>query len=197
MIKIKKGVTLAVVSTLGFCSVLHAQNARKEAIKAFFQKETTKASGARQLGTLKDKHITESSGLAVSHTTPGVLWTHNDSGDGPNLFAINLKGETLVRYTVSGANNVDWEAVSVGPGRSGKPAIYIGDIGDNNFNRDDTAIYRIPEPKVNTAKTKDELDTILAEKFGYRYPDGAHNGAVRRPARRISRTFCHARPEAT
>lgn len=152
-----------------------AQNAQKEALKAFFQKGAVKASGARQIGTLSDKRINESSGLAYSRTTPGVLWTHNDSGDGPYIYAINLKGKTLARYTVSGASNSDWEAMSIGPGRGGKPAIYIGDVGDNGSNRDDAAIYRIPEPRVNIAKTKDELDTTVAEKFPYRFPDGARN----------------------
>ncbi len=166
---------IALVLALCLSTAGHAQDSRKEAIKAFFEKETAKASGAKLLGKLTDKRLTESSGLAYSHLMPGVLWTHNDSGDGPYVFAINLKGETIARCTVSGAVNKDWEAISIGPGANGKPALYIGDIGDNNFNRNDTAIYRIPEPKINTTKSEEELTTVPAEKFPYRYPDGSHN----------------------
>ncbi len=170
----KFGVIIAGIAACYGVNVF-AQNSKKDVLKAFFQKGTAKVSGAREIGKLKDKRISESSGLAYSRVTSGVLWTHNDSGDGPYLFAINLKGETLARYTVSGASNSDWEAMSIGPGRGGKPAIYIGDVGDNGFSRDDTVIYRIPEPRVNTAKIKDELDTIIAEKFPYRFPDGSKN----------------------
>ena len=33
--------------------------------------------------------LRESSGLGVSQSYPGVFWTHNDSGDGPRLYAID------------------------------------------------------------------------------------------------------------
>jgi hypothetical protein len=127
----------------GAAILAHAQDPRKAAIKAFFEK--------------------------------GVLWTHNDSGNKPEIFAINLKGELLARLTVSGANNNDWEAMGIGPGANGKPALYIGDVGDNNFDRTNTAIYRVPEPRINTTQRKFKGDTVLAERFPYRYPDGAHN----------------------
>src|SRR5690242_7135831 len=44
---------------------------------------------ARFLGNLTDQRINESSGIARGDVTKGILWTHNDSGDGPFLFAIN------------------------------------------------------------------------------------------------------------
>jgi len=40
--------------------------------------------------TFQSPRLIESSGVAVSHTYPGVLWTHNDSGDGPYLYATDL-----------------------------------------------------------------------------------------------------------
>src|SRR5467141_1797430 len=36
--------------------------------------------------------LVESSGVAVSRAYPGVLWTHNDSGDGPYLYATDVRG---------------------------------------------------------------------------------------------------------
>ena len=38
---------------------------------------------------ISDPRITESSGLAASKLHPGVYWTHNDSGDGPYVYAID------------------------------------------------------------------------------------------------------------
>ncbi|HZO89945.1 MAG TPA: hypothetical protein VFB38_16565 [Chthonomonadaceae bacterium] len=129
----------------------------------------------RLLGNLTDTRIAESSGLTASRRTPGVLWTHNDSGDGPYLYALDRKGRTLARYTVPNATNVDWEDIAIGPGADGKPALYIGDIGDNSHHRDDTAVYRIPEPKVDASQTAQEAVTAPAEKLPYVYPDGYHD----------------------
>lgn len=43
----------------------------------------------RETARLANQAIAESSGLACSRTTPGVFWTHNDSGDQARLFAFN------------------------------------------------------------------------------------------------------------
>ena len=37
-----------------------------------------------EVGAVPDE-LRESSGLAISRTQPGVLWSHNDSGDSPSL----------------------------------------------------------------------------------------------------------------
>lgn len=127
------------------------------------------------LANLSDPRIAESSGLAASRRAPGVFWTQNDSGDGPYVFAIDRKGRTLARYTVTGAKNIDWEDIAVGPGGDGKPALYIGDTGDNGHSRSDTAIYRVAEPKPDTNQTMQEEATAPCEKLPYRYPDGQHD----------------------
>ena len=127
------------------------------------------------LANLHDTRINESSGLATSWRNEGVLWTHNDSGDDSFLFAIDLKGRTLARYKVLGAKNVDWEDIAMGVGRDGKPAIYISDAGDNNKNRDDTTLYRVEEPKVDTSRTLQELTIPTCEAFPFRYPDRHHD----------------------
>ena len=44
-------------------------------------------------GTFHSRRVTESSGVVVSRIHPGVLWTHNDSGDGPYLYATDLQGD--------------------------------------------------------------------------------------------------------
>ncbi|MFE0515201.1 WD40 repeat domain-containing protein [Streptomyces sp. NPDC058964] len=118
--------------------------------------------------TIKDPRITESSGLAASHLHPGIYWTHNDSDDGPYIYAVDSRtGRTVATVTLSGIGSPrDVEAISIGPGNQ----IYVGDIGDNlDGSWPYVWIYRLPEPKV----LKDQ--TVRATQYVVKYSDGARN----------------------
>ena len=135
---------------------------------------------AATIATLKDKSISESSGLAASRLTPGAYWTHNDSGDGPFVYAFNTRGDSLGVFRVAGAQARDWEDMGVGPGpQAGKSYLYLGDIGDNNKVREEIVVYRAPEPALTTATRKLTKarpgTTEPAEAIRLRYPDGAHD----------------------
>jgi hypothetical protein len=116
--------------------------------------------------------LIESSGVTAS-ARAGVFWSHNDSGDGPFLYAADSVGHDLGRVRVRGASAVDWEDIEAGPcfvvpGR----CLYIGDIGDNRARRTHVTLYRIPEPAVpagasDTLGTVDVLDSLII-----RYPGG-------------------------
>jgi hypothetical protein len=115
--------------------------------------------------TIKDPRITESSGLAASHLHPGIYWTHNDSGDGPYIYAVDGRtGKTVATVTLRGVGSPrDVEAISVGPHNE----IYVGDIGDNYGGKWPYVwIYRLPEPKV----LKDQ--TITATQYVVKYANG-------------------------
>src|SRR5262245_45881211 len=84
--------------------------------------------------------LPEASGLAASRRNPGVLWTHNDSGD-PFVFAITSTGGVKGRVRVTGAQVWDWEDIAVGPCPKGT-CLYIADIGDNDRRRRSVTIYR-------------------------------------------------------
>ncbi|GAA3372688.1 WD40 repeat domain-containing protein [Streptomyces sannanensis] len=115
--------------------------------------------------TIKDPRITESSGLAASRAHPGIYWTHNDSDDGPYVYAVDSRnGETVATVTLRGVGRPrDVEAVSVGPDGN----IYVGDIGDNrNGTWDHVWIYRFPEPR----ELRDT--TVQATQYTVRYADG-------------------------
>ena len=127
------------------------------------------------LCSLKEKGISESSGLVAGRRNPGVFWTHNDSGSGPEIFATDKKGRALAKFTVTGATSVDWEDIAAGPDRGDGSKLFIGDIGDNGRGRDDTAVYRVDEPKVDPAKTGQTGETARAERLPYRYADGRHD----------------------
>ncbi|MGW7540823.1 WD40 repeat domain-containing protein [Streptomyces sp. NPDC054770] len=118
--------------------------------------------------TITDPRIAESSGLAASHLHPGIYWTHNDSGDGPYIYAVDsATGKTVARITLSGVGTPrDVEAISIGPGNQ----IYVGDIGDNlDGSWPYVWIYRLPEPK----KLVDQ--TVRATQYVVKYSNGARN----------------------
>ena len=97
-------------------------------------------------GELEDPRLGESSGLTPSGRRPGVFWTLNDSGNDPDLFAIDTAGRAVQHVRVSGAPNADWEALSAGPCPEGA-CLYIGDVGDNLGTRDHVTVWRLPEPR--------------------------------------------------
>ncbi|MEU9150054.1 WD40 repeat domain-containing protein [Streptomyces sp. NPDC048417] len=127
------------------------------------------ADGAGDKGfTITDPRITESSGLAASHLHPGIYWTHNDSDDGPYIYAVDsATGKTVATVTLSGIGRPrDVEAISIGPDNQ----IYVGDIGDNlDGSWPYVWIYRLPEPKAL------ENQTIRATQYIVKYANGARN----------------------
>lgn len=125
--------------------------------------------GPRPVGTV-DARINELSGLVASHQQPGVFFAHNDSGDTARIFAMQLDGTVLQEFHLTNATNVDWEDIAYGPCPTGL-CVVVGDIGDNAFTRTDYALYRVTEPMV------DGGTELVAEKFPFHYPGGAHHNA--------------------
>src|SRR3989442_13746056 len=101
--------------------------------------------------TFHSPRLIESSGVAVSHTYRGVLWTHNDSGDGPYLYATDLRGTDRGALLVPGAQAIDWEDIALGPCpvsfllQAGS-CLYLADTGDNLEFRPVVKVYAIQEP---------------------------------------------------
>jgi hypothetical protein len=132
------------------------------------------------LGVLSHKEVSESSGIVSSRTTPGLHWTHNDSGDGPFLYAFDSRGAHKGVWRVTGATARDWEGIAVGPGpERSTNYLYIGDIGDNRVARSEMRVYRVPEPvitSVDASSTKaNPISTKQVEIIRLRYPDGSHD----------------------
>jgi hypothetical protein len=126
--------------------------------------------------TLKDPAVTESSGVVASRANRGVYWTHNDSGDGPVLYAFDGAGRSYGRWTVPGAQSVDWEDIAIGPAPGGRWYLYAADIGDNLRRRPEVVVYRVEEPQMSGAPAcARACRTGPAMAFRLRYPDGPHN----------------------
>lgn len=135
---------------------------------------------ATTIATIKDKSISESSGLVASRSMPGAYWTHNDSGGGPFIYAFDSRGNSLGTFRVMGAEARDWEDIAIGPGpQPGKSYLYIGDIGDNDNAVSQIVVYRVAEPALSreTAKLTRTRPGVTesAEAIRLRYPDGKHD----------------------
>ena len=119
--------------------------------------------------------LVENSGAAMSRTQPGVLFTINDSGNDPMLFALDTTGADRGAWRVQRATNVDWESIAVGPCDSreaGVECIYIGDTGDNVELLREHTIYRVSEPVAGRPGSEGR---VRAEALRYRYDDGPHD----------------------
>lgn len=116
-------------------------------------------------GTNLPEAVRETSGLASSARGSDLFWTHNDAGNEAELFAIDGSGGLSQRVQVNGAMATDWEDIEAGPCESGN-CLYIGDIGDNDGEREQITIYRVPEPASGASATEP------AVALHARYPDG-------------------------
>lgn len=103
----------------------------------------------------------------IVHETSGIIRmddrivTHNDSGGDAKLFEVDtLTGKVLRTVMVANAVNHDWEDIS-----QDNKYIYIGDFGNNNGNRKDLTIYRVPKQEYANTKS----DTVHADKIFFQY----------------------------
>ncbi|MFB3132655.1 MAG: hypothetical protein ACE10K_09070 [Rhodothermales bacterium] len=125
------------------------------------------------MGLLEHNPIREASGVVASRKNPDVLWTHNDSGDAPRLYALNTRGEHLGVYTIEGAQARDWEDIALGPGPDpGRDYLYVGDIGDNETQYNLKYVYRVPEPLVDAHQAPVDTTLTGTATITLRYPDG-------------------------
>ena len=106
------------------------------------------AKSVLEIGRIQNPHITESSGVVLSRTQPGVFWTHNDGGGKKQvLYAITREGKSLAEFRVSGALLSDWEDIA----NDNHGHLFLGDIGNNNAKRSEIAVHQVNEPDLKRA----------------------------------------------
>ncbi|HET6651889.1 MAG TPA: hypothetical protein VFH10_04540 [Nocardioides sp.] len=126
----------------------------------------------RPLFAFTDRAIAESSGLV---DTGAVVYTVNDSGSGPVLYAVDPRsGDTTRRTTYTPDEVEDVEALA--PGRAG--TVWVADVGDNQRSRDSVSLYRARHGATTTAPRLD-----LA------YPDGPRDAETLLAHPRTGRLF--------
>ena len=152
---------------LSACSKVISNGRSSNSSSPLFDKPTV-------IGKIQSNEVIESSGIVASKCQLGVYWTHNDSGDGPNIYAINEKGENLGTFRVSNSQNDDWEDIAEFKDSSGKCFIYIADVGDNKTRRAEETIFRVPEPPISDSTrgttSKNSITTEPASALNFRYP---------------------------
>ncbi len=102
----------------------------------------------RQLAILANADILESSGLAASVDLPIVFWTHNDSGDGPRLFAFDESGRDLGVVSLASITVIDWEDIASFR-QDGRGWLLVADVGDNARRRETCQLHLLPEPALD------------------------------------------------
>jgi hypothetical protein len=126
----------------------------------------------RPMGKIESDELRELSGIAASRRNPGVLYVHNDSGDTPQIYAINEKAQLLGACHLKGATERDWEDIAVAPGPDpNRSYVYVGDIGDNAARRPEIIVYRVPEPKVGAVTPFGQMTIGPTEALRLVYPD--------------------------
>ena len=136
---------MAVVAIGGASAVTQAHDAGRPQPQAVF--------------TFQDSTIGESSGLV---SDGDHVLTMNDSGAGPEVYVVDRStGETVGRTTYSGDEVVDVEAMAPGLHHT----LWVGDIGDNSWNRTSVAVYELPMP---TAGDR----TVQSRRYDLVYQDG-------------------------
>lgn len=99
------------------------------------------------LGIVRSPAIAEASGIAASKALPGHFWTHNDSGNKPEVYLLGNKGELVSTIHLEGTFNRDWEDIAEGAGPvPSKQYVYVGDIGNNVQVDPRTRILRFAAP---------------------------------------------------
>ena len=110
--------------------------------------------------------ITESSGLAVSARYEDVLWTHNDSNNAPEIFAVDGHGKLIQTYLVPDAQNHDWEDIALGQNGN----LYLLDNTSRADPQHRNIIYVFPEPN---PFEKGKIER--SRKIYVRFPDAGYD----------------------
>ncbi len=101
--------------------------------------------------------LEESSGIETADSNK--FYSINDSKGEAELYVFDTIGELTRTIKIDNADNVDWEDLS--QDKDGN--FFVGDSGNNDNNRTDLKIYRIPSPATFTE------NTISAESISFSY----------------------------
>ena len=122
-------------------------------------------------GSMESPPKQEASGLAISRRTSDLLWTHDDSGGAPVLYAVDTSGRKRGSVRVLGTKNEDWEDVASFES-GGKAWLVIADTGDNDAKRDTVLLHVIEEPASLLLNPNRHFEAAPAYSLRIRYEDG-------------------------
>lgn len=103
--------------------------------------------------------LTENSGMVPANDS--TVWFVMDRGNPDKIYQVNYKGDLIKELKVKNVKNHDWEDMA----RDENGNVFIGDFGNNNNDRKNLAIYKIPDPNAEKG------DDIEALKIEFKYPE--------------------------
>ncbi len=115
-------------------------------------------------------NLTESSGVCTTHDGT-VVWTHNDSGGQPKLYAFERDGRLLCEVLISGAAARDWEDICT-VRQDAQEWIAIGDVGDNLRRRSNVQVYLIPVPRLQDLRASPQRTLTASARINVTFPGG-------------------------
>ena len=119
-------------------------------------------------GNIENRKLAESSGLASSNRYDDLLWSMNDSGNTPELFAMTTKGQDIGSWRVNIEDSVDWEAMS-SFSLNGQAYLLVADVGDNFRWRPNLSFFVVKEPD---PALLDDRELDVEWKVEFSYPEG-------------------------
>lgn len=109
--------------------------------------------------TRLSKDLKEISGWVFANDT--TLIAHNDGGNDPKLFVLNLDGTIRHKVAILNAENIDFEDIALDQ----KGNLYVGDFGNNKNQRTDLRILKVSLKKVL------DNENVEAKFIAFSYPE--------------------------
>ena len=118
------------------------------------------------------KEVNETSGLFFHN---GRLWTHNDSGGKPILYALDTTTfEVVQKLTLKNVKNKDWEDVCTDGEK-----VYVGDFGNNKGSRKNLRIFTFPLSDIpmegDTTLVVDSIKFHFGDQTDFNYVKHEHD----------------------
>ncbi len=130
---------------------------------------TTSGASTHLLGQIESRDIDELSGMAPVIGERDKYWAINDSGNKPQLFAINGSGKHFGKIDLPVLNR-DWEDLATFD-LNGENWIAISETGDNVRRHSVSSIYFFKQPDLKDLPKQLEL----AYQLDFSYEDGPRN----------------------
>ena len=121
-------------------------------------------------GDVEDHALTEASGLALSTRDSSVLFSINDSGNAPEIFALAMDGSALGRWPIAYTSQHDLEDMSSFVFH-GQHYLLLADTGDNYYWRPKVSLLIVVEPNLDTSGSLIKPERVI----NVTYPAGARD----------------------
>jgi len=113
--------------------------------------------------------LVESSGIIVAGENS--IWSLEDAGNTNKIYNFDTTGALLRTVKINNVENIDWEDMAIDE----QGNYYIEDAGNNDNNRTDIAIYKIPNPETFSGNTIDAEIISFSLEDQHFFPPGNGN----------------------